>query len=100
MNKSLLKLVPAGIREKLGPKSTVCLLNGKDVFTSLQHENVIVMACNTRIRHVIPGIMRAAEELDAVIAFELTRTEGGLDGGYTGQTPKYFSIRLSNTRRR
>jgi len=90
MDKSLLKLVPAGIREKLGTKSTVCLLNGKDVFTSLQHENVIVMACNTRIRHVVPGIMRAAEELDAVVAFELTRTEGGLDGGYTGQTPEIF----------
>jgi fructose-bisphosphate aldolase class II len=90
MNKSLLKLVPPVIREKLGTKSTVCLLNGKDVFTSLQHENVIVMACNTRIRHVIPGIMRAAEELDAVVAFELTRTEGGLDGGYTRQTPEIY----------
>jgi len=90
MNKSLLKLVPAGIRDKLGTGSTICLLNGKDVFTSLQHENVIVMACNTRIRHVIPGIMRAAEELDAVVAFELTRTEGGLDGGYTGQTPEIY----------
>jgi len=37
-----------------------------------------------------PGIMKAAEELNAVVAFELTRTEGGLDGGYTGQTPQVF----------
>ena len=34
--------------------------------------------------------MRAAEELDALIAFELTATEGGIDGGYTGQTPDQF----------
>jgi len=34
--------------------------------------------------------MKAAEELDAVVTFELTRTEGGLDGGYTGQTPETF----------
>lgn len=34
--------------------------------------------------------MRAAEELDAVVAFELTKTEGGVDGGYTGQTPELF----------
>ncbi|KAF0219853.1 MAG: fructose-bisphosphate aldolase class [Geobacteraceae bacterium] len=90
MNKTLLERVPERVRKKLGSQSTACLLNGRDVFTSLQHENLIVMACNTRIRHVIPGIMKAAEELDAVVAFELTRTEGGLDGGYTGQTPEVF----------
>jgi fructose-bisphosphate aldolase class II len=54
------------------------------------------MACNPRIRHVIPGIMRAAEELDALIAFELTATEGGLDGGYTGQTPAVFTETVIN----
>ena len=35
--------------------------------------------------------IQAAEELDAVVAFELTKTEGGLDGGYTGQTPELFA---------
>ncbi|HEX2769642.1 MAG TPA: class II fructose-bisphosphate aldolase [Geobacteraceae bacterium] len=90
MNKSLQELVPVRIREKLGSKSAVTLLNGKDVFSALQHEKLIIMACNARIKHVIPGIMRAAEELDAVVAFELTRSEGGLDGGYTGQTPEIF----------
>ena len=86
----LLARVPENIRSKLGKTSTVCLLNGRDVFTSLQQESLIVMACNPRIMHVIPGIMKAAEELDAVVAFELTRTEGGLDGGYTGLTPEMF----------
>ncbi len=90
MKKTLQELVPEKIKSRLGSKSTICLLNGKDVFSSLRHEPVIVMACNTRIRHVIPGIMKAAEELDAVVAFELTQTEGGLDGGYTGQTPRIF----------
>lgn len=86
----LLNRVPPQIREKLGSRSTICLLNGKDVFTGLALEPTIIMACNPRIRHVIPGIMRAAQELDAVVAFELTRSEGGLDGGYTGQTPQIF----------
>jgi fructose-bisphosphate aldolase class II len=90
MNKHLLRLVPDRIRSKLGKKSTVCLLSGRDVFSALRDESLIVMACNTRIRHAVPGIMKAAEELDAVVAFELTRTEGGLDGGYTGQTPELF----------
>ena len=90
MKKILIERVPDKIRSLLGSDSTICLLNGKDVFSALRDENLIVMACNTRIRHAIPGIMKAAEELNAVVAFELTRTEGGLDGGYTGQTPQVF----------
>jgi fructose-bisphosphate aldolase class II len=83
--------VPDKIRKKLGSASKVCLLNGADVFSLLRDDAAIVMGCNPRIHHVIPGIMRAAEELDAVVAFELTKTEGGLDGGYTGQTPELFA---------
>lgn len=90
MHKILLECVPEKIRGKLGAKSGICLLNGRDVFNLLRQEQMIVMACNARIKHVIPGIMKAAEELDAVVAFELTRTEGGLDGGYTGQTPEIY----------
>jgi fructose-bisphosphate aldolase class II len=51
---------------------------------------MIIMACNTRIRHAIPGILRAAQELDAVVAFELAKSEGDVDGGYTGQDPETF----------
>ncbi len=87
----LISAVPATIRKKLGSSSAVCLLNGADVFSSLRDDPAIIMACNPRIHHVIPGIMRAAEELDAIVAFELTKTEGGLDGGYTGQTPELFA---------
>ena len=83
--------VPDSIRKILGSSSTVCLLNGADVFSLLKDDPAIVMGCNPRIHHVIPGIMRAAEELDAIVAFELTKTEGGLDGGYTGQTPELFA---------
>jgi len=90
MSQRLLERVPERIRNKLGSASRVCLLNGADIFRALKDEQLILMACNPRIRHVIPGIMRAAEELDAIVAFELTRTEGGMDGGYTGQTPAVF----------
>ncbi|HEX8960997.1 MAG TPA: fructose-bisphosphate aldolase, partial [Geobacteraceae bacterium] len=65
MDKSLLERVPEKIAKKLGSKSGVCLLNGRDIFSLLNREKMIVMACNTRIKHVIPGIMKAAEELDA-----------------------------------
>lgn len=78
------------IRNMLGSDSKICMLDGSTVYRHINKSPFIIMACNTRIKHVIPGIMRAAEELDAVIAFELTATEGGLDGGYTGQTPKQF----------
>jgi len=74
----------------LGSDSKICMLDGSTVYRHINKSPFIIMACNTRIKHVIPGIMRAAEELDAVIAFELTATEGGLDGGYTGQTPQQF----------
>lgn len=94
MNKKLLERVPEKIRQILGNRNTICLLSGKDVFTALKDEKLIVMGCNARIKHAIPGIMRAAEELDAVVAFELTRTEGGTDGGYTGQTPQQFCENL------
>ena len=90
MSTNLLELVPTRIRNKIGSQSRVCLLNGRDLFATLNNENLILMACNPRVKHVIPGIMKAAQELDAVVAFELTRTEGGLDGGYTGQTPQVF----------
>ncbi len=90
MKKKLRDLVPARVRKKLGRRSNILLLNGSEVFALLRDETLIVMGCNARIKHVIPGILRAAEELDALVAFELTRTEGGMDGGYTGQTPEIF----------
>ena len=86
----ILDLRPEHIRQKLGAKSKVCLLNSRHIFRVLRDEKVIVMACNARIKHVIPGIMRAAEELDSVVALELAKTEGGTDGGYTGQTPQVY----------
>jgi fructose-bisphosphate aldolase class II len=86
----VLELRPEHIRDKLGTGSKVCLLNSHDIFTVLTDEKVIVLACNARIKHVIPGILRAAEKLDSVVALELAKTEGGVDGGYTGQTPQVY----------
>lgn len=92
----LLDIRPDNIREKLGSQSKVCLLNGHDVFKNIRDEKIIVMACNTRIKHVIPGIMKAAMETDSLVAFELAKSESDLKGGYTGLTPQaYFEMLIA-----
>jgi len=86
----LLARRPEQVKKLLGTGSKVCLLNTKDILRGLGEAKVILMACNTRIKHVVPGIMRAAEELDAVVGFEMAKSEGHIDGGYTGQDPKTY----------
>lgn len=89
----LLDMRPENIKEKLGASSKTCLINGKDVFENIRDEKIIVMACNTRIKHVIPGIMKGAMETDSLVAFELAKSESDLKGGYTGMTPQdYFDV--------
>src|SRR5512134_3795224 len=91
MNWTALKnFVPPNAAEKVPKGNPACPLNGRDVFRALSPHKVIVMACNIRIPSVIPGIMKAADELGAVVAFELAKTEGNEDGGYTGMTPGIF----------
>ncbi len=87
---ALKKYVPANAAAKVPKDHPACLLNGHDVFKALSTHKVIVMACNIRIPSVIPGIMRAAAELSAIVAFELAKTEGNVDGGYTGMNPEIF----------
>ncbi|MGE5188930.1 MAG: class II fructose-bisphosphate aldolase [Gemmatimonadota bacterium] len=84
------KFVPVNAARKIPAGNPACPLNGRDVFGALARHKVIVMACNIRIPSVIPGIMKAAAELDAVVAFELAKSEGDLSGGYTGMTPDIF----------
>ncbi len=86
----LLARRPDNVKRKLGSASTACPLNSKDILGVVKDKHVILMACNTRIRHVVPGIMRAADELDAVVGFEMAKSEGHIDGGYTGQDPKTY----------
>ncbi|OGC91000.1 MAG: fructose-bisphosphate aldolase [candidate division Zixibacteria bacterium RBG_16_53_22] len=84
---------PDNIKRKLGRKSKVCLLNSHDIFKNIRSDNFLIMACNTRIKHVIPGIMKAAMETDSIVAFELAKSESDFKGGYTGMTPKdYWEI--------
>lgn len=83
----LLDIRPENIKKKLGSRSRVCLINGRDIFRNIREEKVIVMACNTRIKHVIPGIMKAAMETDSLVGFELAKSEADMKGGYTGMTP-------------
>ncbi len=91
MAKTLQDLMPANARKKLGGASKLNVLSSHDVFRTLKDDKVIIMACNTRIKHVIPAIMRAAEDLDAVVCFELAKSEGNLKGGYTGMDPYKFA---------
>ena len=86
----LLDKRPKSIVKKLGSKSKVCLLNSRDIFDTIRNQKMIMMACNVRIKHVVPGIMKAAQELEAIVGFELAKSEGHIDGGYTGQTPQIF----------
>jgi len=81
---------PANAAKKLGKNNKLLALNGHSIFEALKDKKVIVMACNIRIKHAVPGILRAADELDAVVGFELARSEGNLKGGYTGFTPYTF----------
>ncbi len=84
----LLARRPDNVKKNLGSTSKACPFNSKDILNVIKDKKVILMACNTRIRHVVPGIMRAAEELDAIVGFEMAKSEGHIDGGYTGQDPK------------
>ena len=87
----LLDIRPDSIKEKLGSNSKVCLINSRDIFRNIRDEKIIIMACNTRIKHVIPGIMKAAMETDSIVAFEMAKSESDMNGGYTGMTPyDYF----------
>lgn len=86
----LKKSVPPNAACRIPAGNPALPMNGRDVFKALSPHKVIVMACNIRIPSVLPGIMRAAKELGAVVAFELAKTEGNVDGGYTGMPPDLF----------
>lgn len=78
------------ILKKLGSRSGINLISSKEMFNRIKEIPVIIMACNIRIKHVVPGIMKASEELNSIMCFELAKSEGDLSGGYTGQTPEDF----------
>lgn len=81
---------PKNTTAKLGKNNKLLLLSGHTIFDTLKDQKVIIMACNIRIKLAVPGIMKAAEELDAIVGYEIARSEGNLKGGYTGQTPYTF----------
>ena len=91
MAKNIYDFIPRNARNKLDKNSKVCPLSSHDILNVLKHDKIILMACNTRIKHVIPGIMKAADELDAIVAFELAKSEGNLKGGYTGMNPEQYA---------
>ncbi len=90
----LLNFRTEGFIKKFGDKNKVCAVNMKNIMNVFKHEKIILMACNIRIKHVVPGIMKAAKDLDAIVGFELAKSEGDINGGYTGQTPDIFTEML------
>jgi hypothetical protein len=54
---------PPQVTAKLAKSPVCCSIQRYS--DGLKTAPVIVMACNTHAKHVIPGIMRAAQELDA-----------------------------------
>ena len=65
---------------------------GSKLFSALKDEPSIILAANGRIdAGVFKGIFRAAKEQDAALIMELAKSEGGLDGGYSGFAPDAFS---------
>ncbi len=76
-------------------------VNGAKVWEALQDKTGIIMACNTRNPLPVPGILKAAEELDAVVAFELSKREiylTNIEGLYpegdhslSGMTPQSYA---------
>ena len=64
---------------------------GNYIFEAVRDTEAIVMAANARIALVIPGILRAAKDLDSAVILELAKSECDLDGGYTGLTPETFA---------
>jgi fructose-bisphosphate aldolase class II len=91
MAKTFQDLMPENAKKKLGSGTKLNVVSSHDVFRVIKDEKMIIMACNTRIKHVIPGIMRAAQDLDAVVCFELAKSESDLKGGYTGMTPAQYA---------
>lgn len=85
-HEKLRALIPENTKKHLDPNEHIYPINGRALFSNILDDPVIIMACNTRIIHNTPGIMRAAKELDAIVGFELARTEVG----YTAQTPEQF----------
>ncbi|PIY91542.1 fructose-bisphosphate aldolase, partial [Candidatus Micrarchaeota archaeon CG_4_10_14_0_8_um_filter_60_7] len=65
---------------------------GAKAFNALRDSDGIILAVNPRVcTGVLDGVFRAAKANDAVVIFELARTECSLDGGYTGLTPAGFA---------
>jgi fructose-bisphosphate aldolase class II len=89
LTKKILNLRPKKIQEKFG-QLPILLLDSHTVFKILGKYPLVILAANPRIKHVIPGLIKAAEEMDSVIIFQIAKSEGDLKDGYTGFNPETF----------
>ncbi|MBI3268410.1 MAG: hypothetical protein HYZ53_05260 [Planctomycetes bacterium] len=82
------ELRPENVRKLLARSSKSCLLSVRDVLARLRGHPCLLPVFNVGCRHVLPGILRAAAELDALVGIAASPDEAGVDGGTTGQTPR------------
>lgn len=64
----------------------IYLLDSHLIFQALKDQPIVILANNPRIKHVVPGIMKAAQELKAIVGFEIAKSEFD----YTDYTPEQF----------
>lgn len=91
MGKKILSdFIPRKTRKIIGSKSKLLPLNGSEVFPRLLPHPVSIFGTNIRFLHSISGVLRAAEEMDAIVSFDIGTEAANLEGGYTGITPEIF----------
>ena len=72
-------------------------LPGVMVYEAGMRHSGIILAVNPRINiGILTGIMRAAQQSNSIVIFELARSECNLERGYTGLTPSTFAENVRN----
>lgn len=87
--KFLLEKRPLSAKMILADKP-IYLLDSHLIFQTLKDLPIVILANNPRVKHVVPGIMKAAQELKAIVGFEIAKSEFG----YTGYTPEQFTTMI------
>lgn len=85
----LLEKRPISVKMILTNKP-IYLLDSHLIFQTLKDLPMVILANNPRIKHVVPGIMKAAQELKAIVGFEIAKSELN----YTGYTPEQFTAMI------
>ncbi|MBI5366557.1 MAG: class II fructose-bisphosphate aldolase, partial [Planctomycetes bacterium] len=84
----LLERRPENVRRLLARASRTCLVSPRELYPALAPRGFVLPCFAVGCRHALPGLLRAAAEVDAVIGIQAPPAECAVSGGLTGQTPK------------